>query len=110
MQGAKATPDVMNLEIDKTISLLTDKMKNLTQGNVDEYKRSIEMMLFKPEDNLKERSDSCWNEIKENSFFFDRKFKLKDELKQISVVDIKNAYQSIFINNPKKLSIQVSLQ
>jgi hypothetical protein len=100
----------MNLEIDKTISLLTDKMKNLTQTNVDEYKRSIEMMLFKPEDNLKERSDLYWNEIKENSFFFDRKFKLKDELKQISVIDVKNAYKSIFIKNPKKLSIQVTFQ
>lgn len=82
-------------------------MKNLTQNNIDEYKKSIEMILFKPEDNLKERSDLIWNEIKENSFFFDRKFKLKEELKLISVNDVKNTYKNIFINNPKKLSIQV---
>lgn len=82
-------------------------MKNLTQNNIDEYKKSIEMILFKPEDNLKERSDLIWNEIKENSFFFDRKFKLKEELKLITVNDVKNTYKNIFINNPKKLSIQV---
>ena len=82
-------------------------MNNLTQNHVEEYKKSINMMLFKPEDNLKERSSLYWNEIHENSFFFDRKFKLSEQLKNITVYDIKKAYRDIFINNPQKLSIQV---
>jgi secreted Zn-dependent insulinase-like peptidase len=65
------------------------------------------MMLFKPEDNLKERSNAYWQEIKENSYFFDRKFLLNQELAGIKLEDVIGAFNKIFIISPKKLSIQV---
>ena len=110
VQGTKATPDVMNLEIDKVIYLLSQKMKTITQKNVDELKNSIHMMLFKPDDNLKGRSSNFWQEINQNSYYFDRKVMLNEELAKIKVQDVISVFNNIFINNPKKISIQVSFK
>ena len=98
----------MNLEIDKAISLFSEKMNTLTQNNVEDYKKSIQMMLFKSEDNLKERSNNYWMEIKENSFYFDRKFILNEELAKIKAEEVIATFNNIFVNEPKKLSIQVN--
>ena len=107
IQGTKATPDVMNHEIDNVISLLSEKVKTMTQTTVDQYKESIHMMLFKPEDNLKERSMGIWNEIKEDSYSFKRKEKLNEELAKIKAKEVISAFNNIFFNDPKKISIQV---
>ena len=97
----------MNHEIDNVISLLSEKVKTMTQTTVDQYKESIHMMLFKPEDNLKERSMGKWNEIKEDSYSFKRKEKLNEELAKIKAKEVISAFNSIFFNDPKKISIQV---
>lgn len=99
----------MNREIDTTILSLSEKMKTLTNAHVEEYKKSINMMLFREDNNLKERSEFFWNEIDENSYYFDRKFLLKDQLLNITADDVKKAFEDIFFNKPNKLSIQVRL-
>ena len=101
------TPDKINHEIDKIISILADRIKKFSRQAMDEYKKSIHSKLYKREDNMKERSSNLWQEIRENSYFFDKKFKLSEELATIKVEDIISAFKKIFISDPKKLSIQV---
>ena len=57
--------------------------------------------------NLKERTSKIWNEIFLNSLDFNRKDKLTNEIVKINRKDILEAYDTIFIDKPQKLSIQI---
>lgn len=97
----------MNLEIDKVISSLREKITALSQDKLNEIKTSISNELHSKDTNLKYRTTKVWNEIVMNSLDFDRKDKLLEEIVVISKKDLIDSYDNIFIDKPKKLSIQI---
>lgn len=68
---------------------------------------SIRNELLAKDTNLKERSDRIWKEISENSYEFNRRELLLKELDSIKKEEVLNIFDEIFINNPKKISIQI---
>ena len=101
------SPNLLDIEIEKIIKDFKKKIDKFSPYTLNEYKYRVRNQLSKPDDNMISRFSNCWTEILENTLEFDRKFKLMKELDNISIDDIKNALDSIFFTNPKKLSIQI---
>ena len=101
------SPNLLDIEIEKIIKDIKKKIDKFSPYTLNEYKYRVRNQLSKPDDNMISRFSNCWTEILENTLEFDRKFKLMKELDNISIDDIKNALDSIFFTNPKKLSIQI---
>ena len=101
------TPDKMNVEIDIVLKLLKDNLFKLTEIEFEDLKKSLKIELEKPKDNLQERFQDLVDKIETNTFLFNEKEILINELKNISLKDAKSFYNKIFISNPKKLSIQI---
>lgn len=97
----------MNLEIDKVLSNLRDKISSIRDDKFKEVKTSIINELHKRDTNLKERSKRIWLEVFQNSLDFNRKERLLEEVNKISKKDILDAFDLIFIDRPQKLSIQI---
>lgn len=87
--------------------MLKLKVFDIKENSLNEYKQSIKNKILKADDNLFERFSKLWNEIKMNTYEFDRKTKLLDELKNISVDDLKINFDDIFYKSPHKLSLQM---
>jgi secreted Zn-dependent insulinase-like peptidase len=107
VQGNKADPAVMNLEIDKVLSNLRDKISSLSEEKFNEIKTSLKNELQGKDTNLKERTQRIWNEIYLNTLDFRRKDNLIRAIPEIEKSDILSAYDNIFIEKPRKLSIQI---
>ena len=101
------SPNLLDIEIEMIIKDIKKKIDKFSPYTLNEYKYRVRNQLSKPDDNMISRFSNCWTEILENTLEFDRKFKLMKELDNISIDDIKNALDSIFFTNPKKLSIQI---
>jgi secreted Zn-dependent insulinase-like peptidase len=89
------------------IELLKEKVENLTENLLADYKTSLRNQILKPDDNLAQRFAKIWTEISSNNFEFDRKIRLLDEIDKVSVGDLKASFSQIFYKSPRKLSIQV---
>jgi len=107
VQGSKTTPHKMNLEIDEVLKLVRNKLEELEEDQLNDYKETLIAELNKRNNNLKERSEIVWKEIYENSLDFNRKYKLIEELKNITIEDLIQHFVDTFYTNPKKLSVQV---
>jgi len=101
------SPDMINAELDKIINKLFERLDTLETKKFDRYKEIILNELKNDDSNLNERSSRAWNEIYENSLQFDYKQHLLDELEQITIKDLVEFFKTIFISQPRKLSIQV---
>jgi secreted Zn-dependent insulinase-like peptidase len=107
VQGSKKNPSEMNLEIDNIIWRLRDKIITLPRDKLQEVIGSIKNEILKKDTNLKERSKRLWMEIYQNTIDFSRKDKLLIEIDKLVKSDIIEAFDSIFIDRPQKLSIQL---
>jgi secreted Zn-dependent insulinase-like peptidase len=107
VQGNKEDPSMMNLEIDKVINKLSEKVNSLEEGKLKEMINSIKSELQKRDTNLKERTFRVWNEVLHNSQDFNRKENLEKEISKITKKDIVDTFNSVFIDEPQKLSIQI---
>jgi insulysin len=107
VQGNKKTPAEMNLEIDKILYRLREKITSLPDNKFKEVINSIKNELFKKDTNLRERSRRIWMEIFQNSLDFTRKDKLIENISKITKSDILETFDDIFIDKPQKLSIQL---
>jgi len=100
---------MINAELDKILNKLFEKLDSLDSNKFDRYKEIIKSELFNEDSNLDERSSRAWNEIFENSLHFEYKEYLTQELKKITVKDLIEFFKTVFISQPRKLSIQVEL-
>jgi secreted Zn-dependent insulinase-like peptidase len=107
VQGNKKNPSAMNFEIDNILARLRDKIIALPENKFKEIITSIKNELAKRDTNLKERTKKIWQEILYNSLDFNRKDKLLIEVQKINKKDILDTFDSIFIDKPEKLSIQI---
>ena len=97
----------MNLEVDKVIATLRDKIMSISEDKLQEIKTSLKNELHSKDTNLKERTSKIWSEIVINSFDFNRREKLSQEILKITKNDLLESYDNIFIDKPQKLSIQI---
>ena len=88
------------------IEKLRENIKKFNQNALEEYKFTVKNQIFKEDDNLFSRFQKIWEEIVQNTLEFDRKFKLIQELENITVKDVISTFDNIFIYYPKKLSLQ----
>jgi secreted Zn-dependent insulinase-like peptidase len=107
VQGGKENPANMNLEIDKVLSNLRDKIVALSEEKFNEIKTSLKNELQSKDTNLKERTQRIWNEIYLNTLDFRRKENLIQIIPEVSMNDILVAYDNIFVEKPRKISIQI---
>ena len=107
MQGTKKTPEFIDLEIDRIVEMLKEKVKNLKGSTLRGYILSIRNQIVKDDENLGERFGKIWGEIVENTLEFDRKSKLLEELEKIKIGDLREVFENIFYSNPRKLSLQM---
>jgi secreted Zn-dependent insulinase-like peptidase len=77
---------------------------------LNDYKDTLIAELNKKNNNLKERSEVVWKEIYENSLDFNRRYKLIEELKSITIEDLIQHFVETFYTNVRKMSIQVYSQ
>lgn len=110
VQGSKTTPDEVNVEIDTVLNWARNRLVEMEEDQLNEYKETLLAELNKKENNLKERSGLVWKEIYENSLDFNRKYKLIDDLKYITRDDLIESFDSTFYRNVNKLSIQIYSQ
>ncbi len=80
---------------------------NLKQYQFNSFLSSIRNELLAKDNNLKERSDRIWTEISGNTFEFNRRDLLIKELDSIKKEEVLNIFDEIFVNSPKKISIQI---
>jgi len=107
VQGSKESPEKLDEDIDSVITLVRDEVKNLTEEKLKEFKRTIEESINKKDSNLSDRTDKIWEEIKQNTLDFTYLNRLKGVLDSINKSDLIELYDSVFISNPHKLSVQV---
>lgn len=107
VQGNKKNPVEMNLEIDQVLWRLRDKIISIPDKKFIEILNSIKTELMKKDTNLKERVKKVWSEIENNTLDFKRKEYLLQEIDLITKSDILKAFDEIFIDDPKKMSIQI---
>lgn len=100
---------MINAELDKIINKLFERLDTLDSKKFDRYKEIILNELKNDDSNLNERSSRAWNEIYENTLQFEYKEYLVDELEKITIKDLIEFFKTVFISQPRKLSIQVSL-
>jgi secreted Zn-dependent insulinase-like peptidase len=110
VQGSKITPEKMNIEIDEVLKLVRTKLEELEEDQLNDYKDTLIAELNKKNNNLKERSEVVWKEIYENSLDFNRRYKLIEELKSITIEDLIQHFVETFYTNVRKMSIQVYSQ
>lgn len=110
VQGSKITPEKLNIEIDEVLKLVRTKLEELEEDQLNEYKDTLIAELNKKNNNLKERSELVWKEIYENSLDFNRRYKLIEELKNITIEDLIQHFVETFYTNVRKMSIQVYSQ
>ena len=97
----------MNIEIDNILLKLRQTVLNLNDTTLEMHKNSLKIEISKANENLNERFDEIYKEIELGTLDFERKFNLIKQISSISVLDIAEAYDSIFFTKPKKLSIQL---
>jgi secreted Zn-dependent insulinase-like peptidase len=97
----------MNLEIDNVLWRLREKIISIPDKKFIEILNSIKNELMKKDTNLKERVKKVWSEVENNSLDFRRKESLLEEIDLINKSDILKGFDEIFIDDPKKMSIQI---
>jgi insulysin len=110
VQGSKATPATINIEIDTVIRMARNRLEELEDDQLAENKETLIAEISKRENNLKERSDYVWKEIYENSQDFNRRYDLIEELKFVTKQDLIETFDNIFYINVNKLSVQLYSQ
>ena len=107
VEGNTKNPAEMNLQIDNVLWRLRDKIINVPEKKFIDILNSIKSEISKKDTNLKERVKKVWAEIDYNTLDFKRKEKLLGEIDQINKSEILKAFDDIFIDDPKKISIQI---
>ena len=103
------SPDSINTELDKILNKLFERIDTLDSKKFLRYKEFILNELKNEDSNLSERSTRAWSEIYENTLQFEYKENLIDQIDKINIKDLTDFFKTIFISQPKKLSIQVKM-
>lgn len=107
ISSTKYTPQKLNLEIDKVLALVKAKIEDLSKFKLSELKEVLRFELNKRDNNLKQKSDFIWKQIYELSPDFEVNETVRHELKGITIKEVKDFFENVFIIKPRKLSIHV---
>ena len=108
VQGSKKEPNLVDNLIDDIIKTkLSNIINDLDDYKLNKVKDNIRTELLKDYTNLSSKSDEIWNEIINNTFNFNRRKLLLNQIDYVTINDIKKEFDVIFFKNPNKLSIQI---
>lgn len=107
--GNKKNINEINIDIDKVLLIIKSKIANMTESEFELILRNIKKQLNVREITLKDRANTAWNDIINGEYNFRRKKELIEDIESgyHTIEDILTMFDNIFIENPKKISIQL---
>ena len=107
--GNKKNINEMNIDIDKVLLIAKSKIANMTESEFDLVLKNIKKELNVRENTLKDRANVAWSDIINGKNNFERKKELIEEIDSgyHSIEGIQSMFDNIFIENPRKISIQL---
>lgn len=97
----------MDYESDTLILKFYENLNN-EYSRFDDLVKNFKASLLVPNNNLKDKVDEHWSVIFLDSYEFDIKRKLLNEVSKITFFDFVEFYKKFFFEEPRKLSIRVS--
>lgn len=107
VQGNKFSPNEINIELDKVIWKLKEKIEMLNIDQFNQLKTNIMQLLKKREISLNEQADKIWKEIVNESYVFNRKKKLSEGMDKVTLNGLIAEFDRVFITQPEKISVQL---
>jgi secreted Zn-dependent insulinase-like peptidase len=101
------SPNYLNSELDKVLSKLYEKIDKLDSEKFDTYKEALNKKLTAAYSNLKQKSDSAWREVYEDTLEFEMKKSYIQQLPNLKVKELQDFFAKNFVGQPKKLSIRI---
>ena len=89
---------------------IQQKIDDITSNEFTMIISILKKELKTRESNLKERSMSAWDEIYMNNLNFERKEQIINAIDNLTIEDIANWFNYLFISNVKKISLQLYTQ
>lgn len=108
--GNKKSIDEINKDIDQVLLQIQQKIDDITSNEFTMIISLLKKELKTRESNLKERSMSAWDEIYMNNLNFERKEQIIKDIDNLTIEDIANWFNYLFISNVKKISVQLYTQ
>ena len=107
--GNKRSINEMNIDIDKVLLIIKSKIANMTDSEFELVVKNVKKELTVRENTLKERANIAWREIINGENNFERKKEMIEEIDSgyHSIEEMREMFEDIFIENPKKISIQL---
>jgi len=97
----------MDEEISTVLRKLYEELKGLTDEKLNDLKLTLKEDITKQDINQSDRSQKVWDEVFPYTLDFTYNDKLLTALKDITKRDLVSLFESMFITNPKKISVQV---
>ena len=111
VQGSKKDPDVMNKRIDSLLLKMKERVLNVTNAQLKNYKKNIERSLKRKAKSMKQRSNKIWDNILNNDFSDEEEAynQIEEVIDSINKDELISFFDEKFLNKKKrgKLSIQV---
>jgi insulysin len=107
VQGVEKTPDVFDKHIEELTFRLEEKLKNMTKEEFQGLKASALASLREREKSLEERTETFWDELRNDLNEFGKKERMAFYVEQFTQEQLLSFYKQFFGKVAGKLSIQV---
>ena len=107
IQSSLHAPAYLHQRINSFITNRYDYLKTLTQEEFLQYRSSVIIQLREKDQNLKKESSRYWETIRERDEDFNWKLTMADILEQVKIEDLRQFYEEMFMNNPRRFDVQL---